>query len=122
MTSYLQHGLTDTEAVISAATYLKISEFELFETAYNLWFHRNGEVHSLEQHFVQYLFEGTVPFWVRHYLRHLDIGKHIAYLEVEPLNREGIIRLVRLALFLMIPFTCNLKWSVTVSHNHILAS
>ncbi len=43
--------------------------------AYRLWFQQDAEIHSFERHFVHYLFEGAVPFWVRHFLRRHKFGK-----------------------------------------------
>ncbi len=57
----------DTQAVLTAAHTLDISEFELFNLAYQNWHGQRAETRQLEAVFVRYLFEAKIPHWVRHF-------------------------------------------------------
>ncbi len=59
----------DDRGVPVAAGRLGITEFELFCAAYESWFARAASQHRIEKYFVQYLFYGDVPYWVRHFTR-----------------------------------------------------
>lgn len=59
----------DRIQVIQTASVLGVSEFGVFERAYRGWYREDGETRTLESHFVNYLFHGNIPFWVRHYVR-----------------------------------------------------
>lgn len=63
---YIEQEMPD---VTRAARLLDISEFELFGAAYRSWYGESAGERYLESHFVPYMFEGTVPFWVRHFTR-----------------------------------------------------
>ncbi len=60
---------TDRIQVIQTANLLGVSEFGVFERAYRDWYREDAETRTLEFHFVNYLFYGSIPFWVRHYVR-----------------------------------------------------
>ena len=61
--------MTDGERVIQTANLQDISEFEVFRRAHLGWYGREAETEELEQEFVQYLYFGATPPWVRHYAR-----------------------------------------------------
>ncbi len=62
-------GNSDRIQVIQTANALGVSEFGVFERAYRDWYREDAETRTLEFHFVNYLFYGNIPFWVRHYVR-----------------------------------------------------
>ncbi len=66
-----QQTTADRNQVIHAASALGVSEFSVFELAYRGWFRQDADTRVLESHFVDYLFYGKVPCWVRHYVRGL---------------------------------------------------
>jgi hypothetical protein len=62
---------TDVSQVLDAAALLQITEFRLFELAYQLWYGRDASEKSIEQYFVPYMFRAVVPFWVRQLCRRI---------------------------------------------------
>jgi len=59
----------DAQAVLWSAEILEISEFELFDTAYQAWYRETAQVARPERIFADYMFDEVVPFWVRHFTR-----------------------------------------------------
>lgn len=59
----------DTQDMQNTLRLLDVSEFRLFELAYQEWFGRAASESELERAFVPYLFFGELPCWVRHYNR-----------------------------------------------------
>lgn len=64
-----EYDPVDTDCVVSAANYLEVSEFAIFNDAYTAWFGKEAREKQVEKIFVQYLLENKVPFWVRNYAR-----------------------------------------------------
>ena len=65
----------DAEAVSFAAGLLDISEFRLFEIAYENWFGSEPTHKAMDGFFGSYLKSGFVPFWLRNLVRKI-IFKH----------------------------------------------
>ncbi|MFP3874356.1 MAG: hypothetical protein ACLFQT_02765 [Thiohalophilus sp.] len=61
----------DLQALLDAVGLLDISEFRLFELAYEAWYGEPATPEKLEYEFARYMFRDEVPFWVRHYARHV---------------------------------------------------
>lgn len=59
----------DAQAVLWSAEILEKSEFEVFELAYQAWYRETPDVNCLERIFAGYMFDETVPFWVRQFTR-----------------------------------------------------
>lgn len=59
----------DTRDVLAASSLLQITEFHLFELAYERWFGKQVKESELEACFARYMFASQVPFWVRNYCR-----------------------------------------------------
>jgi hypothetical protein len=59
----------DAEAVSFVAGLLGISEFGLFEIAYERWFGRKTNEKTMEAFFGTYLKSGLMPFWLRNMVR-----------------------------------------------------
>lgn len=63
----------DTLDVLAASSLLQITEFRLFELAYQRWFGRQPRERELEACFARYMFASQAPFWVRQYCRDVSI-------------------------------------------------
>ena len=63
----------DTRDVLSASCLLQITEFHLFELAYERWFGRPAREGELEECFARYMFAFRAPFWVRQYCRDVEL-------------------------------------------------
>jgi hypothetical protein len=59
----------DVQAVLDTAAMLDISEFEVFQMSFSDWHGHRAQPDSLESYFVAYMFQGTVPYWVRQFTR-----------------------------------------------------
>lgn len=59
----------DAQAVLWSAEILEKSEFEVFDLAYQAWYREAPDVNRLERIFADYMFDETVPFWVRQFTR-----------------------------------------------------
>ena len=59
----------DAQAVLWSADILGKSEFEVFEAAYQAWYREVPDTNRLERIFADYMFDETVPFWVRQFTR-----------------------------------------------------
>ena len=57
--------------VLNTAALLDTTEFNVFCLAYTRWFGRRASVEFIEPHFNAYMFSEIVPFWVRHFTRHI---------------------------------------------------
>lgn len=63
----------DTRDVLAASALLQITEFHLFELAYQRWFGGQPRKRELEACFAHYMFASRAPFWVRQYCRDVSI-------------------------------------------------
>ncbi len=59
----------DTLDVLSASSILEITEFRLFELAYERWFGEPPPQEKLEPVYTLYMFRANAPFWVRQFCR-----------------------------------------------------
>lgn len=59
----------DVLDVLAASSLLEITEFHLFELAYERWFGKRVKESDLEACFARYMFASRAPFWVRNYCR-----------------------------------------------------
>jgi hypothetical protein len=59
----------DAEAMSFVAGLLDISEFRLFEIAYENWFGGEASKKTVEGFFGRYLKSGCIPFWLRNMVR-----------------------------------------------------
>ncbi len=55
----------DSDSVGRAAGMLQVSEFEIFELAYGLWFGKSASSEQTEYLFSGYMHRGLVPYWER---------------------------------------------------------
>jgi len=63
----------DTLDVLAASSLLQITEFHLFELAYERWFGRQAKEDQLEACYAHYMFASSAPHWVRQYCRDVAI-------------------------------------------------
>ena len=61
----------DLQVLLDAVALLDISEFRLFELAYQDWYGKPAKKMKLEGIFVRYMYCEEIPFWVRHYAREI---------------------------------------------------
>jgi hypothetical protein len=59
----------DLREVLAASSLLQITEFHLFELAFERWFGRQAREGELEACFARYMFASHAPFWVRQFCR-----------------------------------------------------
>ncbi|MGD8926115.1 MAG: hypothetical protein PVG20_04660 [Thioalkalispiraceae bacterium] len=103
----------DAERVVYIASVLNVSEFRLFELAYEDWFGEPGPETALEAAYMAYVVYGCTPVWVRNYARKtqqlcdeagLYVPQMVTLTSTHPvLNRENAI--ITLGLFLILLLT-----------------
>lgn len=59
----------DVEAVLDTAAVLDVTEFRVFELAFTDWHGYPPSPRRIEAAFVPYMFQGSIPHWVRQYTR-----------------------------------------------------
>lgn len=70
----------DCRQVLAATNVLNVTEFRLFELAYQEWFGCAGAEVELEKVYALYWFTGLAPDWVRHYSRQvLALSKQVGH-------------------------------------------
>lgn len=62
----------DAQAVINTASLLQISEFEVFQLAYQRWFGHLAQHREMDVLFSRYLIKANVPLWVRAFTRQIS--------------------------------------------------
>ncbi len=60
---------TDIQQVYLASAWLGESEFQVFVDAWTAWYNETPSEKRIESHFIDFLGQGSVPFWVRNYVR-----------------------------------------------------
>ena len=56
-------------SVLDASSALEVTEFRLFELAFQDWYGKKADNLALEKYFAAYMFANRVPGWVRHFAR-----------------------------------------------------
>lgn len=64
-----RHLEQDLVAVLDASAALEVTEFRLFELAYQDWYGKRPDNSAMEKLFAAYMFANRVPGWVRHFSR-----------------------------------------------------
>jgi hypothetical protein len=59
----------DARAVLLTAELHGVSEFQVFALAYRAWYREEASEAVIERHFAPYMFDQSVPFWVRQFTR-----------------------------------------------------
>ena len=105
--------VTDAERVMYTASVLSVSEFRLFELAYQDWFGETGAETAVEAAYMAYVVCGRTPVWVRNYTRKTqqlcdEAGLYVPQMVTLSdthalLNRENAI--ITLGLFLILLLT-----------------
>lgn len=63
--------------IADAARATGVSEYELFQLAYQAWYRNDPEQQRLEKIFVAYLFSGRVPVWVQDFAQRTGVNADI---------------------------------------------
>jgi len=71
----------DETGVLRTAALLDATEFRVFELTYHEWHGIDLDTDQIEVHFVTYMFNGTVPIWVRQFTR-----KTLQYADKQGIN------------------------------------
>lgn len=58
--------------ITRAANYLQIGEFQLLQLAYHDWYGEDMVETAFDKLFSDYMIDGDVPFWARHYARKIN--------------------------------------------------
>lgn len=64
-----RHLEQDLICVLDASSALEVTEFRLFELAFQDWYGKKAGHPALEKYFAAYMFANHVPGWVRHFAR-----------------------------------------------------
>lgn len=59
----------DSRDVLSVSSILQITEFHLFELAYQRWFGEEASEQKVENYYTYYMFQHRAPFLVRQFCR-----------------------------------------------------
>jgi hypothetical protein len=101
----------DAQAVINTAALLQISEFEVFQLAYQCWFGYLAENREIDVLFSRYLINANVPVWVRAFTRQINqlqaenrLNGRAFGLQHAPSPSQGTALIGVLALVLMLIF------------------
>ena len=71
----------DALDVLSASAVLEITEFHLFELAYERWFGEPPVEEKMESVYTRYMFRASAPFWVRQYCREVMAREKMGLLD-----------------------------------------
>ncbi len=69
---------SDLRAVAWTADLLDLSEYGVFEIAYQQWFRQPAEQGLIDRYFTPYMYDGVAPFWVRDFTRRTLAGARFA--------------------------------------------
>jgi hypothetical protein len=69
-------GFDYCHAVSKGAAHLNVSESELFAIAYRGWHKQDADPTQIQRHYMDFQTRGSLPHWVKHYLRQLDARTH----------------------------------------------
>ena len=69
MEFFNRHLQTDIVAVLDASAALEVTEFKLFELAFEDWYGRKAREEVIEKYFAAYMFANRIPSWVRYFAR-----------------------------------------------------
>jgi hypothetical protein len=61
----------DVKDIVKTASVLHISEFEVFQLAYQSWFGHSAVSHDIDASFSRYMNTAAVPIWVRAFTRRI---------------------------------------------------
>jgi len=98
--------IDDARQVEEAAAILNVSEFRLFELAYEDWFGVLAKEHKLESEYMPYVVCGTVPCWLRHFSRKTlqlcdEAGFFLPSLSVHANKLDSAIRSIEVWSFIL---------------------
>jgi hypothetical protein len=93
---------TDIQLVYKASSWLGISEFQIFSDAWWEWYNEKPSEKRIESHYINFLEQGSIPFWVRNYVRSILDRRDLIDKEKKRLVIGIITYYIPLLIFLMI--------------------
>ncbi len=78
----------DVQEVLDAAAVMQVTEYQVFQMAYERWFGKVAGVSDLEPYFIDYMFRERVPAWVRQFTRLVTELERAGRLEPRALGVE----------------------------------
>ncbi len=115
----------DLQGIGYASGLLDVSEFRFFQIAYTQWYGQDILESQLEYVFADYMFESSIPHWVRHFTRKIidsfnkealdPINFNIARPQTTKKLRSAGIRYTILLLILLVGF-CYLLVNQPISY------
>lgn len=100
-------SIDNAASVSDVASRLQISEYAVFERAYQQWYGAAADEVELARHFHRYLFGNAVPHWVRHYCRESrDLSIRSTPTRVYPLRCLAVAAYLAFCLFLAGSLVC----------------
>ena len=93
---------TDIQLLYKASSWLGISEFQIFSDAWWQWYNEKPSEKRIESHYINFLEQGAIPFWVRNYVRSILNRKDLLAKEKKRLFIGIITYYVPLIIFFMI--------------------
>lgn len=88
----------DERNVLEASAVLQITEFHLFELAYERWFGEEATEQKVEPFYIAYMFRTVIPPWVRHFARDVVTEDRAGHLDPTAFGvfprEESVSRLV----------------------------
>jgi hypothetical protein len=61
----------DVQEVLTTSALLEVSEYRVFQLAYERWHGEGAPPRIMENIYARYMFKEEVPLWVRQYTRHV---------------------------------------------------
>ena len=69
-----EEEMKDRLVLIAAANQLQVGEFQFMQLAYREWFAEDLPEARISKLFTNYMLKSEVPYWARHYARHIIEG------------------------------------------------
>jgi hypothetical protein len=102
----------DVDSVLNATALLDITEWDLFNLAYNRWHGGPAATDLMEPIFAAYMFKDVVPVWVRHFARLVErlyrrgvLDRQSLGVDRLPGSRQMVTRGMRYAVFIVVAIT-----------------
>ncbi len=101
-------GFDYSQAVSKGAAQLNVSEYELFAIAYRGWFKQETDPIEIQRYHRDFQIQGSLPHWVKHYLRQLDARTHFMAQDHSTKGMFCFDWLTRLVILMLLPGSVSL--------------
>ena len=91
----------DAQQALTATALLDITEFQLFQLAWQRWYGEPVSEKKIERWFIPYMFDGIVPIWVRQF--------------AQPPVTRGTAKFGRIVLVLLFAIVALLVWRAEIA-------